>query len=719
MIKTPKTTFLFIILYFLSLNNTYAQLTLETIFLKHEYSPEALDDVAFYSKNEMYAMLHEYPNYQKIINYNTKAEKISEINLKNIWDNHQMPNKTISQFQLSNTDKYFLLTTDVEYIFRHSTIANHYLLANNIITPIDDDKIQYLSFSPDDTKVSYIKNNNIYYKNLKNNKITQITKDGQYNTIINGKSDWVYEEEFQLTQAYTWSNDGSKIAYLKFDESKVKEYSFPLYYGASYPQLFSYKYPKVGEENSKVTLHYYDLKKNKNYAIKIPFSFEYLPKLFFNNNSTKIYYLLMNRWQNEMYVYAYDVQNKKHHLIYSEISKTYIDLPTFLLLHDDSFFITSEKENYNQIYHYDANGKLINKITKGSYNVKDILAFDVSNNKLYFSASISKLEEKHIYVVDVLTQNLYQLTQETGTHKIYFAPQMTYYIHQHSADDVPTQTKIMYNNNSSSTMLLDNLTLKNKTDSIPKKEFLKININDYTLESYIIYPTHFDSTQQYPLLMMVYGGPGSQEVENKFGSSIDMWQKYLANLGYIVACVDNRGCGGKSASFKNATYLQLGKIETEDQIAVAKYFSNFPFINKNRIGIMGWSYGGYLSLLCLAQGNEIFKTAISIAPVTNWLWYDNIYTERYMKSPSENKNGYFNGNVLLHAHKIKGNLLLIHGTADDNVHMQHTYELISKLNQLNIPFQNYIYTDKNHGISGGNTRYNLFSKITHYILNNL
>jgi dipeptidyl-peptidase-4 len=717
MIKKIEKLIIILWLYLMCYNFAFSQFNLENIFLKYAYSPDALDDVAFFSKEEKYAMLHDYPTQQKIIIYNNAAQKIEDINLTSVFKKNDVNNiPTVNAFSVSNTDKYFLLTTNKISNYRHSFVATYYLLHQQQVEMIDEEKIQYPTFSTDDKKIAFVKNNNLYYKNLLNNSTTQITNDGQQNIIINGKSDWVYEEEFVLTNAFVWNNEGSKIAYLKFDESNVKEHTLQYFYGTSYPTNFSYKYPKVGEENSKVSLHYYDLKKKKNYKIPIPENYEYIPRIYFSADNQSIYYCLLNRHQNQLNIYAYNTKTKKTILIYSEQNNAYLEVPTFVLNSDNSFFITSEKENYNQIYYYNSAGTFIQKITNGNYNVLEVLAIDYKRNLLYFKSNKDRIEEKHIFSIDLKTLNCQKITIEQGTHEIYFSPQMSYYIHQYHADNIPTQTKILFTNQSSSTILLDNNTLLKKADSLPKKEFLSLYINQDSLAAFIIKPINFDSTKQYPLLMQVYGGPGSQDVKNEFGTAIDLWQKYIAQLGYIIVCVDNSGCGGKSTAFKHKTYLNLGNQETLDQISVANFFAQQSFIDSNRIGIMGWSYGGYLSLMCLAKGNEIFKTAISIAPVSNWLWYNDVYTERYMKLPLENKAGYFNSNVILQANKIKGNLLLIHGTADDNVHIQHTYELMNKLNSLNIPYQSYIYPDKDHGISGGNTRFQLFQNITNYIL---
>jgi dipeptidyl-peptidase-4 len=590
--------------------------------------------------------------------------------------------------------------------------------------PMPEQNIQYPSFSPDDSKIAFIKENNLFYYNIKNETTVQITKDGRINHIINGKSDWVYEEEFGLTSAYAWNSGGNKIAYLKFDESAVKEYSFPVYGGQAYPQIFSYKYPKVGEANSKISLWYYDLKKKKNIQIPIKNETEdwaaYLPRIYFSNDGVYIYYMLLNRNQNRLTVERYNTQNKKTETVYNEQNNTYINLPDFILLPDNSFLITSTKENYNQIYWHQADGKMIKKITTGDYNVLNITAIDLENQLIYFETNKDKISERQVYSINYKTLETKAITNENGINQVYFAPQLSYYIHRFSNDTTPTQVRILNSNQTSSTILIDNQRLKEKIKHLPTKEFFTIKTDDGAeLEAWMIKPQNMDSTAKYPLLMYVYGGPGNQEVVNDYGANGDRWFKFMATQGYVIACVDGRGSGGKTTDFEQIVYLHLGKYETADQINAAKYFSKLGFIDSTRIGIFGWSYGGFLSLNCLAEGNTVFKTAVSVAPVTNWIWYDNIYTERYMQTPLQNKAGYLSYNPLLNASKIKGNLLLIHGTADDNVHIQHTFELMSILNQKNIPYESVIYPDKNHGISGENTRYHLYKKITEFILRKL
>lgn len=707
---------LFIFLFY-SIN---AQLNLEDIFLKNKYSPDALDDIVFFNHKENYAALEDYTSTQKIITYNPTGKQESVINLKEIFKNNDEFEQTISKFEISNSDKYYLLESNPNYQYRYSYTANYYLLEGNQLSALPEQNIELPTFSAEDNKIIFIKDNNLYYYDIKNNINRQITFDGVKNKIINGKSDWVYEEEFSLTKAYCINQQSNKIAYLKFDESQVKEFAMQYYNGKNYPQNFTYKYPKVGENNSKISLWYYDVKKKKNYSIPINSSYEYLPRIYFGADGNTIYYILFNRLQNQLKIETYNIQTKKTKTVYSENSTTYINLPQFILLPDQSFFITSQKENYNQIYHYDAFGKLIKKVTKDDFNVQNIIALDIQNKLIYFETNKDKISEKQIYSINYSTDISQALTFERGINEVFFAPQMTYYIHRYSNDTTPTQVKILYTNQTSSTILIDNQKVKSSISNLPKKEFFSFKTEDGTeLESWIIKPTRLDTTQKYPLLLYVYGGPGNQEVLNNYGRNDSKWFKYLAEQGYVVACVDGRGSGGKTANFEHIIYKNLGKYETKDQISAAKYFKSLDFIDSNRIGIMGWSYGGFMALNCLEEGNEFFKIAISIAPVTNWIWYDNIYTERYMQTPLENKEGYLSYNPILNASKIKGKLLLVHGTADDNVQIQHTYELMSVLNNKNIPYESLIYPDKNHSISGGNTRFDLYLKLTKFIVKNL
>lgn len=699
--------------FFITCKLGFCQLTLENIFLYKKYEPHVRDEIHFLNQKAQFAKLEDKDNKQYIRYYNANNELQKTILLKEdiTWDN----------FSFSNTDKFVLLQTGTQSVFRRSDEANYLLLkADNSLEDVSKEKILFPTFSPDDSKIAFIRDNNIFFKDLSSNKEIQATKDGKKNAIINGRSDWVYEEELELTQAYFWNPTSTQIAYLKFDESQVKEYSFPVYGSSTYPQNFTYKYPLAGEENSKVSVCLYDVKKKKNTTLNIPFSYEYICHLYWNNNGTEIYLVTLNRAQNDLQINAYSLKTKKWQQLYKETSASYVELPKSIkFLSDNSFFILSEKDGYNQIYHYDRNGKLKQQLTHGEQNVKEVYFVDEKTNSVYYQMKSKNGLEDGVHVLNYNSLQTTLFSKQQGYNEALFSNDGSFYFNTFSNAQTPPIITLNSVNAKTEVVIEDNNELRDALKDIPQKTFTALSINGETLNTFIIQPAHFDSTKKYPVLMYLYGGPGIQEVENKWSVSKNLWLNYLAQQGYYIVCVDNRGTGGKSAAFKKCTYLQLGKIETEDQIAVASYLGTLPYIDKTRIGIFGWSYGGFMAANCLFEGNTVFKTAIAVAPVSNWALYDNIYTERYMRTPAENKKGYlgFCPNSL--AKKLKGSFLLIHGTGDDNVHFQNTIDLINALQEAHKPFELYIYPDKTHSIIGNGTRYDLFGRMTEFLKANL
>jgi len=586
--------------------------------------------------------------------------------------------------------------------------------------PLDEERIYFPTFSNDDKQVAFVKDNNLYYKKIPNGKLTAVTTDGEWNNIINGKSDWAYEEEWEMTNAFAWSNNAQYLAYLKFDESQVKEYYLPFYNNNAYTQIFSYKYPKAGAENSKVSVWIYDTNKKKNIEVNLKkYDYEYIPRIYWDN-SNSVYLFLFNRLQNDFKIISYNVENNKIKTIYHEQSNTYVEIPVgFQILKDNSFFITSEKEGYNNLYWYNEEGNLKKQLTNNKYNITKLYGFDEANQKIYFQSNLKNTYEKYIEVLDTKTNQLFLLRDDVGTSEAEFSPNFGFCFYNNQSQTHPRVYSIIDNKNNTIRTLQDNHVLRDYVKDFPQKEFTTIIVNNQNLATWILKPKDFDSTKQYPLLMYVYNGPGYQDVLNEFNTSTERYVYYLVSIGYIVACVDGRGTGGKDANFKKCTYKQLGKYESDDQIAAAQYFGKLPFIDSSRIGIFGWSYGGFMSALCLLKGNTVFKAAIAVASVTNWKFYDNVYTERYMQRPIDNPDGYEQSNLMNLADQLKGNLLLIHGSADDNVHIQNTYELVKALNIQEKEYQLLVYLDKDHGIGGGNTRYDLFNKITQFILKNL
>ena len=708
-LHTKIVTFLLIIF---SFNLCYSQLTLEDIFLNRKYEPVTLNDILFFNHKSGY---FRFDNNQISV-FNTKTKKTDSILLKNIWNEKDLLLPKFESADISKTDKYFLLKTNEERLYRRAGASYYYITdGKNYITKIDNDKISFPAFSDDDKQIAFVKENNLYTYNTETQTTSQLTRDGKWNQIINGKSDWVYEEEFELTSAFKWCSGNSKIAFLKFNESDVKEYNYSVYSGQIYPSNFSYKYPKAGEQNSKVTAHYYDCKKHKNYSINLRnYKYEYIPKIFTANNA--VYFVLLNRHQDSLQVVAYNFANKQLKLVFTDISNEYVEVPKYFYdLKDNSLITTSERDGFNHLYHFDENGKLIKQLTKGTFEITDVYGTDEKSKQIFFQSNEDNVTETSIFSLNYETSEQKKLSKSNGKNTARLSTDFSGFMHTFSNADTPENINLVQTYNNTSMLLENNLNLKTKLIKIPTKEFLKIKINENELNAWMIKPKDFNESKKYPLLMFVYGGPNEQHVKNEWQPSRDLFYNYLAEQGYIVACVDNRGTNGRGTVFKHSTFLNLGKLETEDQVEAAKYFGNLSFIDKTRIGIFGWSYGGYLSLLTILQKDTPFKTAVAVAPITNWRFYDNIYTERYMHTPSENPKGYSQFNPVALANNLKGNLLLIHATTDDNVHFQNSVEFVKALNEYHKLYNFYIYPDKAHSISGSASRYDVFLKITKFL----
>lgn len=636
-------------------------------------------------------------------------------------------------YRFSDDEKYILVFQNTMPIYRHSYIATCkvYDIANKKFLSIFNDlPIQEPLLSPDNSKIAFVYQNNIYYQDLKNSDIIQITTDGNYNSIINGINDWVYEEEFGFVRQFDWSADNKQIAYVKLDESKVKEVNLPIYQQELYPSDLRFKYPKAGEDNAVASLHIFDITSKENTEIPLQnIQNYYIPKIKFTNKASVLSVVTSNRHQNKIDVSLVDTYNKKLKRIFSETSDSWIETDHLVLdfLKDNSLIWASERDGNNHLYHYDENGKLLKQITKGDWEVTDYYGID-KNNTLYFQANANQNKristEKHIFSIQLNGKNKKALTTIPGTHQADFSGDFSLFIDRFSSISQPKTTSLIESKSGKNLgTIIDNsqiLDIYNQDKAGVKELFELETENGKKLNAYIIKPKDFDPNKKYPVLMYQYSGPGSQTVSNSFHNSNDLWHFSLAQKGYLIIAVDGSGTGMKGAKFKKQTYKQLGKHEVEDQIAAAKAIQKLPYVDAERLGIWGWSFGGYMSTNCLFQGNDIFKMAIAVAPVTNWRYYDTIYTERFMQTPQENPTGYDNNSPTNHVDKFKqGKLLLIHGTADDNVHIQNTYELAEALTQANKPFDMHIYTDKNHGIYGGKTRIHLFNMMTEYVLKNL
>lgn len=633
-------------------------------------------------------------------------------------------------YNFSTDETKVLLSMDLEPIYRHSTKGIFYVydLKDKSLHQVFDKKIKEPTFSPDGSKVAYSFENNLYVLDLATNETTQITKDGEENKIINGTTDWVYEEEFAFTQAYQWNKDGSKIAFLRFDESEVPVMSidfYGTYPNQLYPEAYTYKYPKAGQKNSVVTLHLYDLKSKNLEKVNLKKDYEYLPRIKWTNDANILSVQAMNRHQNDLDLIFVDATENSAKVVMNETDKDYIDITDNLtFLNDNSYFWTSDMDNWNHIYHYDKHGKLIKQITTGDWDVTAYYGFDPKTGRVYYQSTENGSVNRDVYSISLSGKNKVRLTQKTGTNSADFSTNFKYFINSYTNLDTPyvfTVNEAL--NGKSIRTIKDNQELKNKLKgyNISKKQISTIHINGYDLNMWMIKPTDFDPNKKYPLLLYQYSGPGSQQVTNSFFGSNDYWYEMLAEQGYVIACVDGRGTGLKGAKFKKMTQLELGKYEVEDQIAVAKRLGQRDYIDKDRIGIWGWSYGGFMAANCIFQGADTFEMAIAVAPVTSWRFYDTVYTERYMTTPQENPAGYDDNSPITHVNEFDdaNHFLLIHGSGDDNVHVQNSMQMIEALIQANKQFDWEIYPDNNHGIYGGNTRYFLYTKMTNFIKNNL
>jgi len=694
-------------------------ITLDDLWKNYTFYPKSYSGLNSMNDGEHYVTMEKTDDGQEIIKYRFKSGKKVRTLFKS--NNFEIPK--VGRYTFSQDEKQLLLATKTEGIYRYSSKSVYYIY--NVFTDklkkLSDDKVMYATFSPNGEKVAYVLENNLFIQNIKSGAITQVTTDGKKNHIINGASDWVYEEEFALVRSFEWAPDGEHIAYYKFDESQVKEFSMDLFKGGLYPTQEVFKYPKAGEDNSVVKVYFYNLEQDKSTYIYTEKDYEYIPRIKWTNNPKVLALYGMNRHQNELDFVLANAEDGGNKVLFTEKDKYFIDIHDNLtFLPEDNFIWTSEKDGFNHIYIKGLDGSE-QQITKGEWEVTAFDGVDSDKMEIYYRSTEEGSINRTLYVQNLETEEKRKLSTQIGDNSIKFSENFKYYLNSYSnANSAPYYT--LHNSSGKQLKVLeDNADFNTKMEgfNLTEKEFFTIKTEDAELNAWMIKPPNFDENKEYPLFMFLYGGPGSQQVTNSFGWTNYYWYQMLAQKGYIVACVDNRGTGGKGAEFKKMTYKELGKFETIDQINAAKYFGSLPYIDSNRIGIQGWSYGGYMSSLCITKGADVFSLAIAVAPVTNWRYYDNIYTERYMQTPQENASGYDENSPINHVDKLKGHYLLIHGSADDNVHVQNTMEMISALVNANKQFDLFIYPDKNHGIYGGNTRYHLYKKMTDFILENL
>lgn len=637
-------------------------------------------------------------------------------NFKELSDNG------IDSYVFSSDEKQILLANNTNQIFRHSFTAD-YFLYDTVDKKLGGflGQVQEPTFSPDGTKIAYAKANDLYIYDIASRNTTRVTNDGVKNAVINGVTDWVYEEEFAFVRAFDWSTDSKKLAYIRFDESEVPQFSMDMYKKDLYPTSETFKYPKAGEKNALVSLHIYNLSGNISQPINLGnYSDFYIARMKWTNDANLVSVQVLNRHQDNLDLIFVDATTASAKVVLNEKDKAYVDITDNLtFLKDNSFIWTSEKDGYNHIYLYDKNGKLKNQVTQGNWDITSYYGFDEKTKTVFYQSVEKGSILRDVYKISLDGKKKVKLSSQVGTNAATFSPDFTYYINTYSSATVPpTYTLNSSKDGKQAQEIVNNTALveKLKKYDLPAKEFFELTTEKgHKLNAWMIKPKDFDASKKYPVFMTQYSGPGSQEVANNWLDTNDMWFMMLSQQGYIIACVDGRGTGYKGAAFKKCTQKELGKFEVEDQIDAAKVIGNYAYVDKSRIGIFGWSYGGFMSSNCLFKGADIFKMAIAVAPVTNWRFYDSIYTERYMQTPQENASGYDDNSPINHVSKLKGNFLLIHGTADDNVHVQNSMQMIEALVQANKQFDWAIYPDKNHGIYGGKTRIQLFNKMTNYI----
>lgn len=684
------------------------------------FSARSVRSLNWMNDGQFYSALSE----NKIIKYNvTNGEEV-----ETILDGNAL-NLSIDSYSFNDDESQVLIMTDRQSIYRRSYTAVFYLYNrnSNAVQKLSEGRQSYATLSPDNSKVAFTRDNNLFYVDLASKEEVAVTTDGKFNYIINGSSDWVYEEELYLTQAFSWSPDSKRIAYYRMDESEVREYNMQVWNdGALYPEDYRYKYPKAGEANTLVEIYLYDLVSSSKTKADIGAESDiYIPRIYWTKNAELLAVQRLNRLQNQLDILHVNAKNGSSKVVLTDKSETYIDF-TFCddltyLDNGKQFLFSSEKDGFKHFYLYNMDGTLENQITKGAYEAVDLVGLDQKKKVLYYSSTEDSPMERHLYAISLSGKGKKKLTSKSGFYTINMSDDCSYYMSYYSASDTPTVVSLhQTNGNKLVKVMEDNKALEDRVKDygFVGKEFFKIsNGNGDQLNGFFLKPADFDPSKKYPLLIFQYSGPGSQNVSNRWAGGHYVWHQYLAQNGYIVAVVDTRGTGYRGEAFKKVTYKQLGKYETEDLISVGKTLGSYAYIDETRMGIWGWSYGGYMSSLCILKGNDVFKTAIAIAPVTTWRYYDTIYTERYLQRPQDNASGYDDNSPNTHADKLKGNFLLVHGTGDDNVHFQNSVTLQNELIDAGKQFDSYYYPDRAHGL--GNRRGHLYQMMTAFLMEKL
>lgn len=711
------------------------ELTNEEIWLKGSFNQKVISGINSMNDGEHYT---SNVDNKYIVVYEYKTGNAVDTLLKSAW----CKELNIESYELSSDENLILFSTEVEWIYRHSSKANFYVWnrKNKSLKALSDNgKQMYATFSPKGNAIAFVRENNLFIKNIMDEKEQQITTDGKFNEIINGAVDWVYEEEFGMDNGFEWNEDGSKIAYYKFDESQVKQFEMTMFENDLYPHPYKYKYPKAGEDNSVVNVIVYDVNTKKQIKVDIGENKDqYIPRINWTHSANQLSVQRLNRLQNKLELLLVDATDGKSKTILTEECTTYIDVndDIHFLQNNKEFLWTSERDGFKHLYLIDLNGKVVKQLTKGNFEMMSLKGVNENTGKVYYLSNENSTIRKDLFEVRLSGENKNQLNANNSYKKgttvtdltLYtyvdasFSKNYKYFILNKSGSLSPLVQEVYAADKKLLRVINDNKSLIEKLSTYnlqPKNFNIFKSSTQEELNAYIIKPSNFDATKKYPVIIYVYGGSGRNTVVDEWGGRDFMWQNMMAQKGYIVVSFDGHGTELRGRDFRNSIYKQMGKLETADAIAVAKQIGRLPYVDSTRIGVQGWSFGGYLSSLCITKGADMFKAAVAIAPVTNWRYYDNIYTERFLQKPQDNPKGYDDNSPINFASLLKGKYLLIHGTADDNVHFQNSVEMIRALQKANKQFEFMLYPDKAHSINGGNARFNLYEKVTDFWLKNL
>ena len=722
--------------YFLSLSllllttavvSAQQSITLEDIWQNYAFSPKRVPGFTFMNDGQHYTRREG----GKIVQYNLLSGEQTQV----LFDASKVSGAAgfdgnMDSYRFSDDERQILITAGTESIYRHSTRANFYVydrVARQLRAVYPQGKVRYATLNPAGTKVAFVYNNNLHYTDLATGTVTTVTQDGRENAIINGATDWVYEEEFAIWQGFQWSPDGERIAYLRFDETQVPEFTMPMYNDDLYPEYVTFKYPKVGATNSTVSVHVADIskKKIKTTDVDLGGGEYYVPRFYWTPDPKELLVYKMNRHQNKLELLLVNAKNGKAETLMTEENKYYIDIHDNLTFLDNGkeFVWTSEQNGYNHVYLYDLKGGQPKQLTQGNWEVTNFYGVDEANGRIFYQAAKDGPLQRHVYSAKLKNgKDEERLTKAAGVNSAQFSSTFDYFVNTHSTLNTPPTYTVYDHRGKKVRTIEDNAALKAKMKEyqVQEAEFFTMKTpRGDELNGYMIKPKDFKRNREYPVLVTQYSGPGSQQVLDSYRGTNYFWYQMLAQRGFIVACVDPRGTGARGEQFKKQTYQALGKLETEDMIDFGRWLGKQSYVDEDRIGIFGWSYGGYMSSLAILKGNDVFKAAIAVAPVTNWKWYDTIYTERYMRTDGENPTGYRDNSPVYFADRLKGNYLLVHGMGDDNVHFQHTAEMANALVMANKQFDTYFYPNRNHGIYGGPTRLHLYTKMTNFLMDKL